>query len=808
MKISLNWIKEYVDIHLSIKDLSHKISMAGFPVEDIVNQDPFPGVMIGYVKEVQRHPNADKLSVTKVDTGKEILSIVCGAPNVAAGQYVPVATIGCRLPGGMEIKQAKIRGEASFGMICSRSELGFESGTSEGIWPLDDRAASMTGLPFGEYLGSSDTVITLDVTSNRPDGLSLLGIAREIAVIQENPVRIPVPQVPEENVPVGQLASVQIVDPEGCARYAARVIRNVKTGPSPEWLVKRLESVGVRSVSNIVDITNYVMLECGQPLHAFDYDTLAGHAIIVRSSSPGETFQTLDRKIHRLDEPAVMICDGEKPVALGGVMGGLNSEISDTTVNVLLESAYFDPGRIRRTMKKLDIMSDASLRFSRGVDPDGVIYAIDRAAQLIAGLTGGTVAKGVIDIRARTGAPRKIRLRHSAVSRLLGQPISTEIISCILKKLECGVLIADDLTFDVVPPSYRTDLNAEHDLIEEIARVYGYDNLPSSKQAPVYYVPSASKDDEARTRVHKALQSCGFNETITYSMVSPKGQQLIVPVEEDRIVKLLNPINEDLSVMRWTMLPGLLDIVRHNLFQKNQDVRIYEIGKTFLKSAGTIPTGGELPREEWVLAGCACGNRDPVRWDSRPVPFDFYDLKNAVQNVIAQFMLDKLNFNSYNEGTVYTELALEVVHAGESGNRRIGQFGKIKRNVLKHFDIDAEVWAFEISLQPLFRQAVSRSVYRAIPRFPFIRRDLAVTVDRVIPAGQLAETIRKAGGSLLCDTEVFDVYTGDQVAKDKKSLAFSLKFQSPERTLVEDDVDRLMKSILQQLEKQYAAQIR
>jgi phenylalanyl-tRNA synthetase beta chain len=808
MKISLNWIKDYVDIRLSIKDLSHRLSMAGFPVEDIFNPNPFPGVVIGHVKDVQKHPNADKLSLTKVDIGKEILSIVCGAPNVEAGQYVPVATVGTLLQGGLEIKQAKIRGEASFGMICSKSELGFESGKSDGIWPLEENASTLIGQPFAEYLHVSDTIITLDVTSNRPDCLSMLGIAREIAVIQECPIKIPEPNVPETDVPIERLAAVEIVDPEGCGRYAARVIRNVKMGPSPEWLVKRLESVGVRSISNVVDITNYVMLESGQPLHAFDYDTIAGHKIIVRSSRPGESFQTLDQKIHPLTEPAIMICDAEKAVALGGIMGGLNSEISDRTVNVLLESAYFNPGQIRRSMKKLDMMSDASLRFSRGVDPEGMIYAINRAAQLMAELTGGTVANGVIDVRATIQPPRTIRLRHAAVTRLLGQPISTEIMDCILRKLECVVKPVNDLNFEVVPPSFRTDLNAEHDLIEEIARIYGYENLPSSTQAPVYYIPSERKNDAYRAKTHQALQSCGFNETVTYSMVNPVDQLFISPVVDDKIVRLLNPINEDLSVMRWSLLPNLLEVVRNNLFKKNQDVRIYEIGKIFLKNSGPDHGNGELPDEEWILAGCACGNRNPVRWDSKPAEYDFYDLKTVIQALLDQFMLEKIQFNPYNENTVFTEWASEIVFTDNARSQRIGHFGKMKRNVLKHFDIEADVWAFEINLFSLYQIAAYRPVYQSIPRFPFIRRDLAVTVDRKIPAGLLVETIRKNGGSLLCDTDVFDLYTGDQISNDKKSLAFSLRFQSTERTLVEEEIDSIMKTILQKLEKQFEAQIR
>ncbi len=807
MRISLNWIKEYVPIDLTVAELSHRLGMSGFPVEDIIVIDSFPGVVIGLVKETQKHPNADKLTLTKVDTGTELLSVVCGAPNVKAGQYVPVANVGTVLPGGLEIKPAKIRGERSSGMICSKSEMGFEEVKSDGIWELDEKASSMIGKPFAAYLGSSDTVITIDVTSNRPDCLNMIGVAREIAVIQECALKIPVVSVPEEETPVEQLASVRIDDPQGCGRYAARVLRGVKIGPSPEWLVKRLESVGLRSINNIVDITNFVMLECGQPLHAFDYDKIAGHQIIVRSSKPSETFQTLDEKTHQLTEPTVLICDSEKPVALGGIMGGLNSEISDTTINVLLESAYFDPSQTRRCVKKLDMSSDASLRFSRGVDPEGVIYAINRAAQLMAEIAGAKVARGVIDIRAKTLQPRIIRLRQSAVTRFLGQCISTEIIECILQKLECAVTPAGNGCLDVSPPPFRIDLNAEHDLIEEVARIYGYDNLPSSTQAPVYYQPSDRKEETFRAKTHRIIQAYGFSETVTYSMVNPKRQMLVRPVEENQIVRLLNPINEDLSVMRWSLLPSLFEVVRHNLFQKNLNVRVYEIGKTFLMQNSNIEQV-ELPHEEWILAGCVCGKRFPVRWDEKPEAYDFFDLKSVINGLLGEFMLDKIEFNAYTDSVIFTDLALEVTIAGDGRKKRIGHFGKIKRNLLKQFDIEADLWVFEIELKMLYQIAAIRPVFQRIPRFPYIRRDLAVTVGRVFPAGRLIETIRDSGGPLLCDTEVFDVYTGDQIAPDKKSLAFSLRFQSSERTLIEEEVDRAMKAILSQLEKKFEAQIR
>lgn len=807
MKISLNWIRNYISIPWTVDELAHRLSMSGFPVEEISTIDPFPGVIIGKVEETQKHPNADKLTRTKVDTGKEILSIVCGAPNVKPGQYVPVATVGTRLPGGLEIKQAKIRGEVSNGMICSKSELGFEEGKSDGIWELEEKAQTLLGQPFAVYLGISDTVITLDVTSNRPDCLSMIGIAREIAVLQEEQPRLPDIEVPEEETPVENLISVRIDDTDGCSRYAARVIRGIQVGPSPEWLVRLLESVGMRSVNNIVDVTNFVMLEFGQPLHAFDYDRVAGHQIIVRASKPGESFQTLDEKIHILNEPAVLICDAEKPVALGGIMGGMNSEISEQTKNVLLESAYFNPARIRPVMKKTGLVTEASLRFSRGADPEITVKALNRATQLIARITGAKAARGVVDVKAREPELRQIVLRHSAVSRLLGQTIEPATIRRILEKLECTVREDSQVQWTIIPPSFRSDLNAEHDCIEEIARIYGYDQLPSANQAPVYYLPSDDKEETTRRKIHRALQASGFYEAVTFSMVNPKTQSLVAPIAESRIVRLLNPINEDLSVMRWSLLPGLLEVIRHNLFQKNMNVRVYELGRIFLHPETGSQSSG-LPGEFRILAGCACGSRYPVRWDEKPRAFDFYDLRQTVESLLSAFTGDPIRFIPLKENPAYTPTALAVEWNHKPGNSILGHFGKVNPNILKRFDIDTEVWAFEFSLDRLTEKVTQKPLYRPIPRYPSIRRDLAVVVDRTLKSGDLSDAIRETAGVLLCEIDVFDVYTGEPIPSDKKSLAFSLRFQSTERTLVEEEVDQIMKTILRRLEKDFHAQIR
>lgn len=801
MKVSVNWLKEYVDISIPAKELAKKLSMIGLTVEEIQIMDPFPGVVIGKVLEVQKHPNADRLSLTKVDTGGAVYSIVCGAPNVAAGQVVPVALEGTKMPGGFEIKKAKIRGVDSCGMICSKSELGYEPGKSEGIWDLDPGQPHRLGQPFAEYLKVSDVILDIDVTSNRADCLSLLGIAREIAVMVGAQLKKPVPWIRESGEPVDQLATVQIEDTDGCTRYAARVIRGIRVGPSPDWLRQRLEAVGSRSINNIVDITNYVLLECGQPLHAFDYDRIAGHAVIVRASAAGERFQTLDEKEHTLPEKTVLICDAEKAIALGGIMGGRNSEISDGTVNVLLESAYFEPVRIRRASKRLQITSDASVRFSRGVDPDGMIYAIDRAAQLITELAGGRLAPGVIDVKVKTFQPPEITLRLSVVHRLLDASINADTVRTILESLGCRVSVTGSSLFTVVPPSFRTDLRAEHDLIEEVARIYGYDRLPSARQATVYYRPEENKSERLSRLIRQTFLRIGFDEAVTNSMVNPKPFQMTDGISPEDCIRLINPLNEDFSVLRAGMLPSLLEVLRTNLYQKNEHVRIFEIGKIYRKGKNS----NGLADEKIKIAGCACGNRTPEHWQTKSEPIDFYDLKNLAQEVVTQFKLDNVKYNAYTN-LIYTSQAMELVLP--ASKIQLGHFGKIKKPLLREFDIDTTVWYFEFDFEALLSEARFTTTYQPISRFPSIQRDLAVTVARDLEARALMESIRSTAGALLTHLGIFDVYTGKPIAEDKKSVAFSLTFRSEERTLTEDEIDVLMGKIIKRLEKQYQAQLR
>ncbi|MBL7959341.1 phenylalanine--tRNA ligase subunit beta [bacterium] len=799
MRVSLNWLRDYVDISLPVRDLAHRLTMNGLNVEEIFERDPFKGVIIGKVLEVTKHPNADKLSLTRVDIGSDILNIVCGAPNVQAGQLVAVAAIGTMMPGGFEIKKAKIRGEESNGMICSKSELGFEKDKSPGIWELDTNQSYQLGQAFTEFMKLGETVFEIDVTSNRPDCLNMLGIAREIAVIENKPLKTPKTNLKDNGAPIASLASVTVEDAEGCPRYAARVVQGVTIGPSPQWLIEKLEAVGLRSINNIVDITNFVMLECGQPLHAFDYDELKGRRIIVKKSKAGEKFQTLDGKFHELNDEAVMICDAERAIAIGGIMGGKNSEISDKTKNVLLESAHFNSKRIRRSSKFLGITSDASGRFGRGIDPEGTLRALDRATDLIMQFAGGSIACGIIDVVAQPRAPRTVKLRATAINKLLGVTIPESDAVSILEKLECRVNKTSGGEFDVTPPSFRLDLNIEEDLIEEIARIYGYDQIPNATGAYVNYEAEESKPERLSRELRATMREIGFSEAVTNSMVHPKPQLALSPQAEGQLMKIMNPISEDMSVMRTSMLPSLFDIIKGNLFRKNFDLQLYEIGKIYLHNVGN-----PLPVEQTIICGCATGMRDPIHWSHQSEPFDFFDLKSVILRICQKFMLDSIEFNPYNFIEVYAPNSLEI----SAGKHRLGHLGKIQKSILRHFDIDKDVWAFELDYAVLSELARFKKAVKPISRFPSIQRDLAMIVNKSISAGSLMDVIRANAGANLESLDVFDVYTGDQIASDKKSLAFSLLFQSPERTLTEEEIDAALITVISKVEKEFGAQLR
>jgi len=631
MKVSLSWLKDYIDIQMDAADLADALTMAGLEVESVSNRYAYlQTVFVGRVAEVRPHPNADKLTICRVETGDRSRTVVCGAPNVSEGMRAPVALPGTVLPDGTRLEKSVIRGEKSDGMLCSEMELGLGIDSS-GIMALDP--SLKVGDHLAEALGLEDTVFELDLTPNRPDCLSVIGIAREIAAIQNTPLKYPDYSVTDKKDMISTLTSVTIEAPDHCPRYSARLVENIVVKPSPFWMQDRLLSVGLRPINNIVDITNYVLMETGQPLHAFDFDQLAQNRIVVKTAADGDRFVTLDQKERQLNSRMLMICDGEKQVAVGGVMGGLNSEIEDTTRRVLIEGAYFNPVSIRKTSKTLGLSTDASHRFERGVDPEGTDRAVNRAAKLMVEFGEGTLIEGIIDEYPRPRKIKSVSLSTGRTHRLLGiHPDGREIkklLESIEFKVEKITSANGDQQLIVVPPSFRVDITRPEDLMEEVARLAGYNNIPITFPAMPSEARPPNRRLELRNRLKNLMAGFGFTEVITYSFVAEAScDRLRLKAEDPRrnLIHILNPLSEDQAVMRTSLATGLIETAVYNTAQQVKNLKLFEIGKIFIKTESQ-----ELPWEPEFLAALWTGSRHNSSWHGREIPCDFYDIKGIAE---------------------------------------------------------------------------------------------------------------------------------------------------------------------------------
>jgi len=792
MKISYKWLKDYIDIDISIEELAQKITDSGLEVEEIIPLvADFNNIVLGKVESVSKHPDADKLSVCSVSTGNEVFQVICGAPNVEAGQFIPIAQVGAKLPNGLKIKKAKIRGVESFGMICSKEELGFEE-SSEGIWSLD------TMEPLGTDINTvladhKDYIFDLFITSNRPDCLSHVGVAREVAAFTNKKVNLPHVKINESGKQqTKDLVKIKIEYPEGCPRYTARVIKNVKIGPSPDWIKLKLESIGLRSINNVVDVTNFVLNELGQPLHAFDYDKIEGNQIIVKNSQPGSKFTTLDEKERKLPENTVMICDAKREVAIGGIMGGMNSEVSDVTTNILLESAYFAPVNIVTSTRKLGLMTDASTRFEKGTDHDKVIYALDRAAQLIQDLAGGEITQGIFDEYPKPIKQTVIPFNLSRVNRILGSNLDYDTITNTLSRIDLNKT-PDGITV----PSYRVDIKEEIDLVEEVARLINLDNLPTSVIEPVYLdQPNKGRDDHI-SLIRNTLVEIGLQEIFTNSMISEKSAGIIPNIDT---VKILNPISDDLSIMRPSLLPGILSTIVHNQNRQNSDLKIFEIGQIFINTGEN-----KLPLQPSNFAFALSGKRNPEFWEAEEQSFDFYDLKGIVENI---FLKLQVEFPQIIPDQNYTFLNDDYSVQFKLNGQEIGYCGKLADEIYKISDINNDVYFAELNLDLLIKFISDEKKYKTIGKYPYIEKDLALLLESKIPANEVLTFIKQQGGKLLRIVDVFDVYSGDKVAGGNKSIAFRLRFQSDERTLKDKEVDQVFKKIITKSEQRFKASLR
>ena len=815
MKISYNWLSEYVDHGLPPGELADSLTMSGLEVEHIEQSElSLDGIIVGQVVSVRSHPEADRLRLCDVDLGDgETKQIVCGAPNVAANQRVPVATVGTKLTINekpVKIKKSQIRGQVSMGMICAEDELGL-SEDHRGIMVLT--GTSTVGEPLEDYLRrehgiTGDTTLDLAITPNRPDAICHFGVARDLSALQNVPLKFPDITTPPSGAEAEKHIDIQIQCPEVCCRYTAMIVRGVTVGPSPVWLKQRLESVGLRSINNIVDVTNFVMYECGQPLHAFDYDRIAQKKIVVRESMEGENFVTLDEKEHTLGSGVVLICDGEQPVAIGGLMGGKNSEVDDSTTNVLIESAWFDPTRTRRSSKVLGISTDASYRFERGVDTALQPWAAMRTAMLIAELAGGSIVPGMVDAHPKPIPPSTIDLRISRISKILGIQIERRRILQILESLGFAPRETAEGIVSCVIPTYRPDVHLEVDLIEEIARIYGLENIALPKQTLLQLsIPLPRPADLLREHAHAHLTGHGFREIYTNSLLpNDVATQFSQPVldSDDPPARTLNAVSKSMATLRPSLLPGMLMAMQRNVNHSQRVLRFYEFGHVFHHSKRAAAYIENFSEYDVLLLGI-CGAVRPIGWDSDPRAADFFDLKGDVSQLLGALQLDTLNMQPNYEPTEITDYHI-ILH---SDSARIGIIAKLSGAIQESFDLPDPVFFAEFNWTRLLllHEKNPHQTYTHILPFPAVERDLAVSVDQSQPVGPMITTLREIGQPLLRNVDVFDIYTGDRVSAGKKSIAFALRFGG-NRTLRDKEIDHVMGAIVNAFSEQFGATLR
>ncbi len=801
MIISYNWLKEFVEVDLVPAELAHMLTMLGLEVERI--EECFAGmdsVVVAEVVEKAQHPNADKLSLCKVNNGSEILDVVCGAQNFRAGDRVALAQIGTVLPGDFKIKRSKIRGEESCGMLCSEKELGLAD-DSAGIMVLHPDLP--LGTPLFDALGMKDVIFEIGLTPNRSDCLSVLGIAREVAAKLGKEVKHPKVAITDSAGDITKFASVKIDSPDLCPRYAARYISDCTIGPSPTWLVERLKAVGMRSINNVVDVTNYVLMEYGHPLHAFDHDQLLEGRIVVKRSADNEVFTTLDGQDRILTSNDLTICDAGRAVALAGIMGGENSEISDATRNILLESAYFDPSAIRRTSKRLGIHSESSHRFERGADIDAVPTALDRAAALIAELSGGTIARGSIDVYPSPFSPRIIPLRTARVAELLGVMLLPATIKDILVSLECTIEEAENDTLMVTVPSYRVDLDREIDLIEEIARMHGYDNIPVTMPMARVLPDWPQHHLRLERSVRNLLVSYGFNEVVNFSFSSTSASEKLLLSHDDHRstqVKLLNPLIDEHAVMRTTLLPGLLETAARNSSFRIFNQRIFELRRVYL-----VTPEHDSPVEPLILGGLLSGLRYCEGWNQEKTQVDFFDAKGVVENILDALKVEKVTFESRDIESYY--------HPGKAcsvycGGDRIGSLGEIHPTVQENFSLDKHALYFELDLERLLHQTPESITVAAPSKYPEMARDIAMLLADDLPVVNVIDCISALRIKEIEDIQLFDLYKGEHVPSGQKSIAIRIRYRLNDRTLTDDEVTALHQRVITALINKLGASIR
>ena len=791
MKFSEKWLRQWVHIDASTQQLVDKITMAGLEVDSVEPvAGAFTGVVVAEIVACEQHPNADKLRVTQVSTGQETFQVVCGAPNARVGIKVPFATVGAVLPGNFKIKKAKLRGVESCGMLCAEQELGI-SDAADGLMEL--ALDAVVGEDIRDYLSLDDKIIDVDLTPNRGDCLSMAGLAREVSAnfladVIEHPVAEVAPVI-------NDTFKVFIEAPAGCPRYVGRVIRNVDvTRPAPLWLTERLRRSGIRSIDPVVDVTNYVMLELGQPMHGFDLDTLAG-SIHVRMARPAETLTLLDGQTATLNDNTLVIADELKALAIAGVMGGEGSGVSAATRNIFLESAFFDPITVAGKARSYGLHTDSSHRFERGVDHQLQKKAVERATALILDICGGEPGP-VSEVASETHLPaqREVMLRSDKVTALLGMAIDNHHIEALLTRLGLGLNAQGEGCWLVSVPSWRFDIAIEEDLVEELGRIYGYDNLPQNTPSALLKMQQVDEARVTESDIRRVLTACGYQEAICFSFYDPQLHRQFDPVREP--VALSNPIASDLSVMRTSLLPGLVKTAQYNLNRQQSRVRLFETGLTFIKE------GGQL-KQEPMLAALITGSRQPESWLGKAELVDFFDLKGDFAAVFALGQCaDEFVFVKGEHPAMHPGQCARITRAGEV----VGHMGALHPSLAKALDVPAALFLVELHLSAVIAGEVT--AFTPLSKYPEVRRDLALVVADSVTAGEVEHTIASVAGELLRHVNTFDVYAGKGIGEGRKSLAMSLTLQHPSRTLRDDEVNELVDRVVSRLQQDFAACLR
>jgi phenylalanyl-tRNA synthetase beta chain len=806
MKVSLSWLKDYVPIHMDPAELAEALTMVGLEVESVSERYGYlDTVFVGRIDEIAPHPKADKLRLCRVNTGPKQISVVCGAPNIQIGMLAPVALPGTEFPEGFVLERSIIRGQASEGMLCSEGELGLGDDRS-GVMVL--KPSLSVGAKLTSALALSDTVFEIEITPNRPDCLSIIGVAREIAAIQKVRLKYPDFKLADKGNQISKRTSIQIEAPDHCPRYVARLLEDIKVKSSPYWLQDRLLSIGLRPINNIVDVTNFVLMESGQPLHAFDFDRLAENRIVVRTAGKGETFVTLDQKERVLDPEMLMICDGQKPVAIGGVMGGLNSEIEEGTTRVLLESAYFNPVSIRRTSKRIGLSTDACYRFERGVDPEGQIAAANRAAKLMAELGGGRLISGLIDAYPNRQRVKSLKLSTKNTNRLLGTHLQPKEIAKLLKSIEFTVEPKapkkDDTVLKVTPPSFRVDISRPEDLMEEVARLSGYNNIPTTFPLMPATGRSAHKEIDLRHRMRQLMIGFGFRETVNYSFMHRQSADRLRLKPDDprrKLVDILNPLTEDQAVMRTSLVPGLLQTVHFNFFQQTKNLKIFEIGKIFINEDPR-----QLPREPQILAAIWTGSRYEASWHDQVTDCDFYDIKGVVEDLLKALQIEGIQYTQVPENEcAYTRAGYSAQIL--SHNILLGLVGEIHPAVLEHYDLKQTAFLFEIYLEHLAPLINDSRQSKPIPKFPAIFRDITIIINNDIETQKVVAEAQNRQEALVERLDLLNVFEGNPIPEGKKSVSLRVTYRSSVKTLKDEDVTPIHQSIADRLVEAFEASL-